>query len=74
MDITNFGNLLNSNWGAGTRLTNGQVLTSPQADANGALSYTLQTLSGQLLTTPRQTNAGINDVYVMMVSFRYGFN
>jgi len=74
LDITNFGNLLNSNWGAGTRLTNGQVLTSPQADANGALSYTLQTLSGQLLTTPRQTNAGINDVYVMMVSFRYGFN
>lgn len=79
LDITNFGNLLNSNWGSGTRLINTQILTSPTVDANGALTYNLQTLNNVLLTTARQNSAGIalsgqNDVYVMMLSFRYGFN
>ena len=33
LDITNFGNLLNNNWGVGQRLVNTQILTSPSADA-----------------------------------------
>lgn len=79
LDITNFGNLLNSNWGSGTRLINTQILTSPSADANGALTYNLQTLNNVPLANTRQNSAGIalsgqNDVYVMMLSFRYGFN
>ena len=28
---------------------------------------------GNLITTPLQTNAGILDIYVMMLSFRYTF-
>ena len=74
LDVTNFGNLLNHKWGVGQRLINNQILTSPSVDANGALTYNMQTLNGKLLTTPWQTTAGINDVYVMMLSFRYGFN
>ena len=74
LDVTNFGNLLNSKWGVGQRLINNQILTSPLADANGALSYTMQTLGGNLITSARQKAAGINDVYVMMLSFRYLFN
>jgi hypothetical protein len=74
LDITNFGNLLNKSWGVGQRLVNSQILTSPQADAQGRLTYNLQTLSGQLITSPLQTSAGIADVYVMMLSFRYTFN
>jgi hypothetical protein len=73
LDITNFGNLLNDKWGAGRRLVNTQILTAPTADATGALTYNLQTLSGNLITSPLQTSAGINDVYVMMLSFRYTF-
>ncbi|HET9832035.1 MAG TPA: hypothetical protein VFP91_10010, partial [Vicinamibacterales bacterium] len=73
LDITNFGNLLNHDWGAATRLVTNQILTSPQADAQGRLSYTLQTASGNLITSARQTSAGIADVYVMMLSFRYTF-
>ena len=73
LDITNFGNLLNHDWGAGTRLVNSSILTSPQADAQGRLSYTLQSASGNLITSARQTSAGIADVYVMMLSFRYTF-
>ncbi len=73
LDITNFGNLLNSNWGVGTRLTNTQILTSPTADATGALTYRMQLLNGNYIQNPRQTSAGLGDVYVMMLSFRYTF-
>jgi hypothetical protein len=74
LDIINLGNLLNHNWGVGQRIVNNQILTSPSVDAQGRLTYNLQTLSGNLITTPLQTSAGINDVYVMMLSFRYSFN
>jgi Carboxypeptidase regulatory-like domain len=73
LDITNFGNMLNHDWGVGSRLVNSQILTAPQADAAGRLSYTLQNLGGNLITSPLQTSAGIADVYVMMLSFRYTF-
>jgi len=73
LDISNFGNLLNHDWGVGRRVVNSQILTTPTADSAGRLTYNLQTLSGNLITTPLQTSAGINDVYVMMLSFRYTF-
>jgi hypothetical protein len=80
LDVTNFTNLLNSDWGVGRRVVNTQILTSPQADANGRLSYNLQTLSGNLITNSLQTSANIasipsqaSDVYIMMLSFRYTF-
>jgi hypothetical protein len=80
LDMTNFGNLLNKNWGVGQRLVNTQILTSPTADATGKLTYNLQTLNGNLITTPLQTSASIasisgqaSDVYIMMLSFRYTF-
>jgi hypothetical protein len=73
LDITNFGNLLNHNWGVGQRLVNASILTSPSADAQGRLTYNLQTVNGNLITSPLQTSAGTSDVYVMMLSFRYTF-
>jgi Carboxypeptidase regulatory-like domain len=74
LDITNFGNLMNHNWGVGQRVINNQILTSPSVDANGGLTYNLQTLNGQLLTTPFTSSAGTSDVYTLMLSFRYMFN
>ena len=73
LDITNFGNLLNKDWGVGQRLVNNAILTSPTADTTGKLTYNLQNVSGNLITTPLQTSAGIADIYVMMLSFRYTF-
>ena len=73
LDMTNFGNLLNHNWGVGQRLVNNQILTSPTADSSGRLTYNLNNVGGNLITKPLQTSAGINDVYVMMLSFRYTF-
>lgn len=75
LDITNFGNLLNSDWGVGQRVRQNQILTNPAADAQGRATYRLARLSsgGNLITSPLQTTAGISDVYVMMLSFRYTF-
>lgn len=73
LDITNFGNLLNHNWGVGQRLINNSILTSPTADSSGRLTYNLQNNSGILLTSPYQNSANLTDVYVMMLTFRYTF-
>ncbi len=73
LDITNFGNLLNHDWGVGQRIINTSILTNPLADAQGRLSYRMQLLNNNLITSPLQTTAGIADVYVMMLSFRYTF-
>ncbi|MFN7915974.1 MAG: carboxypeptidase regulatory-like domain-containing protein [Vicinamibacterales bacterium] len=74
LDITNFGNLLNSNWGAGKRLINNQILTNPAVDANGALTYRMQLSGGNYITQSFQSTAGLSDVYTMMLSFRYRFD
>jgi len=77
LDINNFGNMLNHDWGVGQTPINTRILTSPSADTQGRLSYNMQTFTGpnglQLLDHTFQTTAGISDVYVVMLSFRYTF-
>lgn len=77
LDITNFGNMLNHNWGVGQTMIQNRILTNPAADAQGRLSYRLATISTSsgpaLISKTFQTTAGIADVYVMMLSFRYTF-
>ena len=74
LDVTNFGNLLNSKWGAGKRIINTQILTNPAVDANGALTYRMQLSGGNYITQSYQGSAGLSDVYTMMLSFRYRFD
>ncbi|HEU5255582.1 MAG TPA: TonB-dependent receptor [Vicinamibacterales bacterium] len=88
LDITNFSNLLNHNWGVSQRLVvpvtaaNGaQILTNPGVDAQGRATYRMQVANGQLVTKSFQTNTLIgqnqtsgSDVYQLMISFRYSFN
>ncbi len=77
LDITNFGNLLNRDWGQGYAVYQNRILTNPAADANGALSYrmaTISTATGPILIPQTfQRTAGTSDVYVLMLSFRYTF-
>jgi len=75
LDITNFGNLLNHDWGVGQRIRQNQILTNAGADPQGRVSYRLAPISsgGDVITAPLQTSAGISDVYVMMLSLRYMF-
>jgi Carboxypeptidase regulatory-like domain len=88
IDITNFGNLLNQNWGASQRLVvpvtaaNGaQILTNPTVDALGRATYRLAVANGELVTKSFQSNTLLSsnqtsgsDVYQFMLSFRYSFN
>ena len=81
LDITNFGNLLNSDWGVGQRMVlpvtaaNGaQILTNAAADAQGRASYRLALVNNQLVTNSFQTTTTLGDVFQFMVSFRYSFN
>ena len=74
LDITNFGNLLNSDWGVSQRIRQNQILTNAAVDAAGKLTYRMALQNNDLFTNPYQTNAGTADVYVMMLSFRYTFN
>jgi hypothetical protein len=77
LDITNFGNLLNHDWGVGRSIIQSRILSPQGADAQGRPLYrlaTVNTSSGpSLVTKTFQTTAGISDVYVMMLSFRYTF-
>jgi hypothetical protein len=87
IDFTNFGNLLNHNWGVGQRLvvpttqaSGAQLLTNPGVDAQGRATYRLALASGQLVTKSFETTTNIGtgttaaDVYNFMLSFRYSFN
>jgi hypothetical protein len=73
-DILNFGNLLNSDWGAGQRLIRNQILTNGAADTQGRLGYRLAVVNNELLTNSYEYQAGQDDVYRFMVSLRYTFN
>ena len=80
-DVLNFGNLLNSNWGAGQRLVNNQPLlitAGQQADAQGRAQYRLRALPGpdgtpQLMSKSFETTTFLSDVYRFQVMLRYSF-
>jgi hypothetical protein len=80
-DILNFGNLLNSNWGVGTRPTlavnnNNQLtlLTNPALDAQGRSTYRLALVNNELPRQTFQSSAFTSDVWQFMLSLRYSFN
>jgi hypothetical protein len=77
LDITNFGNLLNHNWGVGQTMTQNRILSNPSVDAQGKITYNLVTVTGPsgpaLISNTFKTTALVSDVYVMMLSFRYTF-
>lgn len=77
LDVTNFGNLLNHSWGTAQTIIQNRILAPQTPLADGKPLYrlaTVNTTSGPALVSKTfQTTAGINDVYVMMLSFRYTF-
>lgn len=74
LDITNFGNLLNKNWGVSQRVVlSSQPLSAQGADAQGRAQYRLRTINNELITQPLEQTAFLTDVYRMQVSLRYRF-
>jgi hypothetical protein len=81
LDITNFGNLLNHDWGVGQRMVvpvtgaNGaQILTNAAADSLGRVSYRMAVVNGALAAKTFQSTTTLSDVYQVLLSFRYSFN
>ena len=73
LDIFNFGNLINSDWGVSDRLVRNQLLTNPAVDAQGRATYRLAVVNSELLTRSYEKVASTSDVWSLMVSFRYTF-
>jgi hypothetical protein len=82
IDIFNFSNLLNHDWGVGYRLVNNSPLTNPAVDAQGRATYRLRTVNTaagtQLMDHSTERTATLTassgDVYRIQFSFRYTFN
>ena len=74
LDILNFGNLLNKDWGVSRRIVlSSQPLSAQGADAQGRAQYRLRTINNELITTPLESTASLSDVYRIQVSLRYRF-
>ncbi len=83
VDVLNFGNLLNENWGQGQSFISLQPLiptstsgtaTCRQAAATTTATYCLRQIGGNFLSSSYQRNASTNDVYRIQLGVRYIFN
>jgi len=76
LDILNFGNLLNDDWGQGYRfVANGRPLVARGADAQGRPVYRFRNVSSSsLLSETFEKTAGTGDVWRMQLGLRYIFN
>ena len=74
LDVLNFGNLLNSDWGVGQRLVSNSPLLPAGVDAQGRATYRLRVLDGQLMSQSFEQSAGLGDVWRMQFGLRYTFN
>jgi hypothetical protein len=83
LDITNFGNLLNQNWGVGQNIIQNKILAPAGVDGTGRPLFRLATVatsSGPALISKTFQSTALSsattgsDVYILMLSFRYTFN
>ncbi len=73
IDVLNFGNLLNKNWGLSQRFVSNSPLTTPVADASGKLTYRLRNVNNVLMDHTYEPSALLGDVYRFQLSLRYNF-
>jgi hypothetical protein len=76
VDVLNFLNLLNSDWGVGQRLINAQplIVGTPGVDSQGRALHRLRVVNNQLMSRSLEQTAGLGDVYQVLFSIRYRFN
>ena len=76
LDMLNFTNWLNRNWGVSSILITNRPLASQGVDATGANLYRLNTVStgGPLISKSFQKAVTTNDVWRMQLGVRYMFN
>ncbi|MEJ7623669.1 MAG: carboxypeptidase regulatory-like domain-containing protein [Pyrinomonadaceae bacterium] len=76
MDILNFGNLLNENWGTGQAFTSLSPLApaASRVDAQGRALYRLRNIGTNLISSTYIPTANSGDVYRIQIGLRYIFN
>jgi len=74
LDLLNFTNLLNKNWGVGQAPITTRPLVPRTADAEGKSLYRLTTVNNELISKSLDYTAGTNDVFRILLSLRYNFN
>ncbi|MEW5983306.1 MAG: carboxypeptidase regulatory-like domain-containing protein [Acidobacteriota bacterium] len=73
VDMLNFLNLINSDWGVGQRFVNTQPLLTAGVDAQGRALYRLRVVNNELMSKTFEPTAGLGDVYKIQFSVRYTF-
>ena len=74
VDLINFTNLLNSEWGVGKRLVDNRPLLPAGADSQGRAQYRMRVVNGALMSNSYESTAGLGDVWQIRFGFRYTFN
>jgi hypothetical protein len=76
LDILNFSNFLNKNWGVSQGVITNRPLSAQGVDASGASLYRLNTIGvgGPLISKSFQKNVSTLDVWRMQLGVRYMFN
>ena len=73
LDIVNFGNLLNSDWGIQDNLSGAQNLLFRTGTATQNPTFNMNRVSGELPTTPFQNASSFSTTWSMQLGLRYIF-
>jgi len=74
VDILNFTNLLNQEWGVGDRMTSTQPLVFRSINAEGKPVFRFRNDGANLISKTFQSTADVDDVYRIQVGIKYKFN
>lgn len=80
LDVFNFGNLVNKNWGLGNRFVSNQPLILASTAQGGPVSptgapqFVMRVLNNKLIDHTFDPTAGVNDVYRLQLQLKYLFN
>ncbi|TXE07987.1 carboxypeptidase regulatory-like domain-containing protein [Algoriphagus aquimarinus] len=73
LDVVNFGNLLNKDWGISQRTNGAQNLLSRSGSVSATPNYVMNQVSGQLPTSPYQNVSNFSTTWSMQLGLRYIF-
>jgi len=74
LDILNFTNMFNSDWGRGYSFVSGSPLVPAGVDGTGTPVFRVRNIGNQLISRSFQRNTFTNDVWRMQLGARYTFN
>lgn len=74
LDIVNFGNMLNKDWGIQQNLNGAQNLLARSGAVSANPNFQMNRVSGELPVTPFNNASGFGTTWSMQIGLRYIFN